>query len=124
MTEQDTQKNYYEGKFRFSLGRGSSGVFGHVELLLQATPNPGQFSIQWQVKSNHHANDARDQVAKAASEYLRKYVAGHPEYGFLVIITEVISDTERRNDYERAATLALRFALEKMGLPVPQIFGL
>jgi hypothetical protein len=124
MTEQKTTKTEGYGKSRFILGHGISGVFGHVALSLQAAPHPGQYSVQWQVNGNDHAEEAQEQVEKAISEYLRKYVAGHPEYGFFAIITEVTSDAERRNDYERAVNLALRSALEEMGLPVPQIFGL
>ncbi len=126
MTEQqqDTTKLEGYGRGSFVLGYGSSGVFGHIALLLQAVPHPGQYSVQWQVKGSNHAEEAQEQVEKATSEYLRKYVAGHPEDGFLAIITEVTSDAERRNDYDRAVNLALRSALEEMGLPVPQIFGL
>ena len=124
MPGQDTpDKGHSKGRFRFVLGRGNSGVFGHVELSLQAVPKPGQYSVQWQVKGNGYADDAHGRVEKAAGEYLRKYVTGHPECGFLVTITEVTSDPERRNDYERATELALRLALEEMGLPFPQIFG-
>lgn len=108
MTERKATKTEGYGKSRFVLGHGASGVFGHVTLLLKAVPDAGQHSVEWQ----------------ATCEYLRKYVAGHSECGFLATITEVISDPARRNDYERAVNLALRSALEEMGLPVAQIFGL
>lgn len=112
------------GKCRHVLGRGPSGMFGHVELLLQTVSNLGQCSVQWQVRSNQYALDAREQVERAVSEYLSKYVRVYPEYSFHAVITEVTSDPERRNDYARAVNLALREALEGLGLPVSRIFSL
>ena len=99
-------------------------MFGHVELLLQTVSHPGQCTVQWQVKSNNHATDAQEQVKRAVGEYMSKYVRVHPASGFHAVITEVTSDVERRNDYARAVNLALREALEGLGLPVPQIYDL
>lgn len=121
MPHQDEKPGYGEG--RFVLGHGKGGTFGHVELFLQSVPEPGFCAVEWQVRNGNPARDARGLVEKAAEKYLRAYVGGHPEHGFRATIVNVISDAVRCNDYERAVNLALRSALEDIGLLPPQIFG-
>lgn len=111
------------GKGSFVLGHGASGVHGHVELYVQIEPTPGHYSIEWRAGDDGEDSDVRGRVVAAADNYLREYVAAHPEYGLLVTIVDVASDRDRHNDHERATTLALRFALEDASLPVPQIKG-
>ena len=121
-SHQDEKPGYGSG--RFILGYGNKGVFGHVALLIQFVPEPGFCAVEWRVGNRDLAADARDLVGKATGEYLSKYLAGHPECGLRVAIVDVLYDDLRRNDYERAVNLAFRSALEDIGLPAPQIFGL
>jgi hypothetical protein len=111
------------GRGRFVLGYGADGTYGHVELVLRLAPEPGRHSITWDVARSDLPADARARIECFLAEYLGNYTT-RLWVGLEVVITEVCSDPVRRNEYERAANLAIRDALEGLSLPTPQIFGL
>ena len=112
-----------KGRGRFVLGFDSEGAFGHVELVVRVVPNPGHHAVVWQVERPDLPSDARTRTEIYIARNVAAYAA-RQQVGLEVTITEVTSDPVRRNDYERAANIALRDALERLSLPVPQIFGL
>jgi|GEM_PF-2582059 len=117
------QEKTGRGIFRYALGEGASGRFGHVEVLVRTVPMPGHYSIQWDVSGQALEHDAHDRIVAAARNYMTKYADAYKENGVHLAIVQASSDEIRRNDYERATEVAVRFALEDAGLPVPRIFA-
>lgn len=111
------------GRCRYTLGHGQTGNFGHVELYVTPLENSNERTVTWKVANGTNPSEARTEVEQAILGYLEQRMAVRPGHGYQVVVTEVTSDPVRRNDYTRAAQIAVRRALESLGLPVPQIFG-
>lgn len=111
------------GKGSFVLGYGPDGVFGEVELSAELIPNPGDYWLRWTVGTESASAEARHRIRAFVDSYVASYLETQPSIGLGITLQKVVMDPVRRNDYERAANLALRDALTQLGLPVPRIKG-
>jgi hypothetical protein len=121
----DTQfSNTGRGSGRFRLGFGANATGGDVEIQLQCIPATAPtVSVEWLVSPENVPTQARQQIVSYIEEYLHDYLALHPVGSLRVTIVGAGWFTERRNDPERAAWIALHGAIIDAKLPAPPLYS-
>ena len=108
------------GNARLILGKGVGGMFAHATLRVSTDADENIHPVS--------ISDAAAKLDKSIIEqcerYLMTWVNGYRKNGvrLCVEVIDVQLDEHRKNDIERGLNLAMRDALEQLGLPKPQIF--
>ena len=111
------------GRARLVLGHDGDGMFCHAVLRVTSNPTGNDPKITRAAECNDIGHDVHERCL----DYLQTWVDSYwtkRTIGLSIEILELHTDPVRNNDYERGLNLAMRDALEQLGLPAPQIFSL
>ena len=111
------------GSGRFRLGHGAGGTCGHVDLRLRHIPEAAESMVEWCAGEDVVPGRARRQIVRCVESFLEGYLALNPVGGLHVAVVGAGWNKERRNEPERAATIALHEAIKAAGLPPPPLYA-
>jgi hypothetical protein len=121
----DTQMpNKGRGSGCFRLGIGADATGGDIDIELRCFPAPvPAVSVEWSACSEAVPAQVRQQIVSYIERYLRGYLSQHPVGSLYVAVVGASWSTERRNDPERAAWIALHSAIIDAKLPPPPLYA-
>jgi hypothetical protein len=121
----DTQiSNTGRGSGRFRLGLGADATGGDVDIELRCFPaQVPAVSVEWSASSEAMPAKARQQTVSYIERYLRDYLSEHPVGSLHVAVVGAGWFTDRRNEPERAAWIALHSAIVDAKLPPPPLYA-
>jgi hypothetical protein len=112
------------GSGRFRLGSGPGATGGDVEIELRCLPEPASaVSIEWLAPSDAVPAEAQRQIISYIDSYLRGYLVLHPVGSIHVAVVGASWFTDRRNEPDRAAAIALHYAIVHAKLPPPLLYA-
>jgi hypothetical protein len=111
--------NESTGVGKWVLGWGPTGTHGHVEIALCQTDQPDAVNVLWSTSVDVETEEL---ISRYVRDCLTAYTHGSG-FGLRAEILHVGVDPVRQNDYKRAANLAIRDALEGLGLQPPEVFS-
>ena len=116
--------NTGRGSGYFRLGFGADATGGDVRIELRCLPaSVAAVSIEWLASPEAVPAEARQQITSYIESYLRGYLVLHPVGALHVAIVGASWFTERRNEPERAAWIALHAAIVDAKLPPPVLYA-
>ena len=120
----DTQTpNTGRGSGRFRLGFGVDATGGDVDIELRYFPaSSPTVSVEWSASSEAVPAVVRQQIVSYIERYLHGYLSQHPIGSLHVAVVSAGCFTDRRNEPERAAWIALHAAIIDAKLPPPQLY--
>ena len=121
----DTQTpNTGRGSGRFRLGVGADATGGDVDIELRYfLASAPAVSVEWAASSEAVPAVVRQQIVSYIERYLHGYLSQHPIGSLHVAVVGAGWFTERRNEPERAAAIALHSAIVDAKLPPPLLYA-
>jgi hypothetical protein len=121
----DTQiSNTGQGSGRFRLGVGVGATGGDVDIELRCFPaSAPAVSVEWLAASEAVPAQARQQIVSYIERYLNGYLSQHPVGSLHVAVVSAGWFTDRLNEPERAAWIALHRAITAAKLPPPPLYA-
>jgi len=122
MTSPDSPSVEARGSCHFRFGVGSGATGGDLELLLRCyADRPSTATVEWQGGDRMPA-EAKREAIEYLEWYLTDYLKKHPVGALHVTVVDAGWLTDRRNEPQRAAFLAVHEAMTKAGLPARELF--
>ena len=112
------------GSGHFLLGNGPGATGGNVVIELRCMPSPdASVSIEWLAPPAAMPAEARQVIVSYLEAYLRGYLNVNPVGSLRVQVVDAGWFTDRRNEPERAAVIALHDAIRDAKLPPPVLYA-
>jgi hypothetical protein len=121
----DTQPSYSgRGSGRFRLGFGADATGGDIVIELRCIPAAAPaVTVEWLASSDVVPPEAQRQMVSYIQDYLEGYLALHPVGSIHVAVVSAGWFTDRHNEPERAAAIALHMAILDAKLPPPLLYA-
>ena len=111
------------GRFRLDVDASATGGDVDIELHCFVTSSPA-VSVEWSASSDAVPAEAQQQILSYIERYLHSYLSEHPMYSIHVAVVSAGWFTDRRNEPERAAWIALHSAIVDAKLPPLPLYAL
>jgi hypothetical protein len=112
------------GSGHFLLGTGPAATGGDVEIELRCFPAPNPaISVEWKAPWQGVPVEAQKRIISYIERYLRGYLELHPVGSLHVTVVGAGWFTDRHNEPERAAWIALHYAIVNAKLPPPPLYA-
>jgi hypothetical protein len=116
--------NIGRGSGRFRLGVGENATGGDLEIELRWFPGAVVgVTVEWLTSSDAVPREARRRMVSYIEHYLEGYLALHPVGSIHVTVVSAGWFTDRRNEPQRAARIALHLAIVDAKLPPPLLYA-
>lgn len=120
----DDEANFGRGSGLFRLGNGPDATGGNVEIELRCKPDAAPaVSVEWLAPHDTVPAHARHQILSYIEAYLRGYLGKNPVGKLHVSVVGAGWFTDRRNEPDRAAWIALHYAIVNAKLPPPSLYA-
>ena len=124
MTPTGTPSAEGKGSGRFRLGHGADGTGGDLDVHLRCyADRPNGVTVEWQVEDDPMPAEARRAAIEYLEWYLRDYLQLHPVGALHLTVVGAGWFSDRRNEPQRAAFIAVHEAMTKAGLPPRPLFA-
>jgi len=124
MTPSETPSTEATGSCHFRLGVGPGATGGDLEVHLRCyADQPTGATVEWQVPDDRMPAEGRRETMEYLEWYLRDYLQLHPVGALHLTIVDAAWCSDRRNEPERAAFIAVHEAMTKAGLPPRPTFA-